>query len=192
MSRLPPRKLSGMATARGFSLVEVLVAFVIIGVGMLGLAKIQALAYASTGTASMRSLAALEASSMASAMHANRNYWATTPTTFSFTGSATPTTTGPTLGGDPTLTGTVCSTACSSGTLAAYDVQTWAKNVGGAPGVGLPVLPNSTGTIVCATSASGPIGCTISLAWSESNVAINSQAAGNLMTTKPYTLYVVP
>jgi prepilin-type N-terminal cleavage/methylation domain-containing protein len=37
--------------ASGFTLVEVLVALIIIAVGMLGLAKIQALAYASTGIA---------------------------------------------------------------------------------------------------------------------------------------------
>ena len=44
---------------RGFSLIEVLVALIIIGVGMLGIAKIQALSYASTGTAAQRSIAAI-------------------------------------------------------------------------------------------------------------------------------------
>ena len=62
---------------RGFTLVEVLVALIIIGVGMLGIAKIQALAYASTGTAALRALAALEASSLAASMRANRGYWST-------------------------------------------------------------------------------------------------------------------
>src|SRR5579862_6704677 len=63
--------------SRGFSLIEVLVALIIIGVGMLGIAKIQALAYASTGTAAARSIAAIEASSLAAAMRANRDYWTT-------------------------------------------------------------------------------------------------------------------
>jgi len=67
------------APERGFSLLEVLVALVIIGVGMLGIAKIQALAYASTGTASERSLAAIEAASLAASMRANRGYWTLAP-----------------------------------------------------------------------------------------------------------------
>jgi type IV pilus assembly protein PilV len=62
--------------ARGFTLLEVMVALVITSIGLLGIAKIQALAYASTGTASMRSLVALQAAGLAAAMHADRGYWA--------------------------------------------------------------------------------------------------------------------
>ena len=61
--------------ARGFSLIEVLVALVVVSIGLLGIAKMQAIAYSSTGVASKRSLAAIEAASLASSMHANRAYW---------------------------------------------------------------------------------------------------------------------
>ena len=44
--------------------------------GLLGLAKMEALAISSTSVASSRSLAAIEASSLAAAMHANPGYWA--------------------------------------------------------------------------------------------------------------------
>jgi type IV pilus assembly protein PilV len=169
---------SGRGGARGFSLVEVLVALVIIGIGMLGLAKIQALAYASTGTASLRSLAALQASSLASAMHANRNYWSVFPAGFSykFVGTAAPNTT------DATLTGVGCTSACAAGPLAAYDVQTWRAAVNA-------ILPNATGTISCPTNA--PVSCMIQLTWAESNVAINAQGIA-MAQAPPYTLYVVP
>ena len=40
----------------GFSLIEVMVALIIVSVGLLGIAKMQALAYASTGIAGKRSL----------------------------------------------------------------------------------------------------------------------------------------
>src|SRR5258708_27544807 len=60
--------------AHGFTLIEVMVALVITAIGLLGIAKIQALAYASTGSAGLRSLVALQASSLAASMHANRNY----------------------------------------------------------------------------------------------------------------------
>ena len=61
---------------RGFSLVEVMVALVICAVGLLGLAKMESLALSSTSVANSRSLAAIEASSLAAAMHANPGYWA--------------------------------------------------------------------------------------------------------------------
>ena len=76
--------------ARGFSLVEVLVALIIIAVGMLGLAKLQGLTYSSTSTSAMRSIAALQASSLAAFMHANRAYWSVVPNgfTYQFAGAA--------------------------------------------------------------------------------------------------------
>ena len=77
--------------ARGFSLIEVLVALVVVSVGLLGIAKMQAIAYSSTGVASKRSLAAIEAASLASSMHANRAYWSVSgvaPLTTTITGAA--------------------------------------------------------------------------------------------------------
>src|SRR5262249_61998101 len=62
--------------AGGFSLVEVMVAVVIICVGLLGIAKMQALALSSTTTSRLRALAAIQAAGLASAMHSNREYWA--------------------------------------------------------------------------------------------------------------------
>ena len=68
-----------MSRLLGFSLVEVMVALIIICVGLLGIAKLQALMLSNTGTSRMRALAALEASSIAATMHADRDYWAGTP-----------------------------------------------------------------------------------------------------------------
>ena len=169
---------TGRSGARGFSLVEVLVALVIIGVGMLGLAKIQALAYASTDTASLRSLAALQASSLASAMHANRNYWSVVPAGFSYQFAGTTINSS-----DAALTGAPCTNACAAGPLAAYDVQQWVAAVNA-------ILPNATGIISC--PATNPVTCGITLSWGESNVAINAQAHGYTMAAPIYTLYVVP
>ena len=60
MSRREVSRLGEMGDrTRGFSLLEVMVALVIISIGLLGVAKMQALAYASTSTASSRSLAAI-------------------------------------------------------------------------------------------------------------------------------------
>src|SRR5215471_3607666 len=72
------RTLRARARADGFSLVEVMVAVVIICVGLLGIAKMQALALSSTTTSRLRALAAIQAAGLASAMHSNREYWAGT------------------------------------------------------------------------------------------------------------------
>ena len=69
----PLRTNTGM---RGFSLVEVMVAVVVICVGLLGIAKMQALALSNSNTSRLRSLAAIEAAGLAAAMHSNREYWA--------------------------------------------------------------------------------------------------------------------
>ena len=55
----PGRRAAPRPAARGFSLVEVLVSLVVVSVGLLGLAKMESLAIASTGVASSRSLAAI-------------------------------------------------------------------------------------------------------------------------------------
>jgi type IV pilus assembly protein PilV len=178
---------------RGFTLIEVLVALIIIGVGMLGIAKIQALAYASTGTASQRSLASIEAASLAAAMRANRAYWTApaTPLTVTVTTGIT-TTDGSIAGG--TVNQCLNNAACTAANVAASDLANWKTAINA-------VLPTPTGTISCPTpvAVSGvtpPVACTISLTWFERNVGINAQSQvngqGNAMVTRAYSLYVVP
>lgn len=172
-----------MQRQRGFSLVEVLVSLIIIAVGMLGLAKINALAYANTGVASQQSLAALEAASLASAMRANHSYWSTVSltTAFSYTANALVPSGSNTL---PTTTNT-CTTSCTPTLLAEYDVQTWVAAVNA-------VLPNPVTKINCPVPSptTSPPGCWISVSWLEENVANN--VAISTMTPPSYTLYVVP
>ena len=70
---------SSRRAAGGFSLVEVMVALLVVSIGLLGIAKMQALALSSTGSAKMRSLASIEAASLASTLHADRAYWSSLP-----------------------------------------------------------------------------------------------------------------
>jgi len=189
---------------RGFSLVEVLVTLIIMAVGLLGIAKIQALAYSSTGVANLRSLAAIQASSLASAMHADRAYWAAV-------GSAPAVTTvNGTVISDPTLStvppggvaplGCVAAVGgpppnCTPAQVAAADLQLWAQGL-------KAMLPSDSAAITCAT-ATLPVTCTIQVQWTENSVAVNSTAStaaatnalnGNTAAfqTPTYTLYVEP
>jgi len=181
--------------ARGFTLLEVMVALFIIAIGMLGIAKIQALAYASTGSASLRSLVAIEAASLASVMRANRAYWSTgsAPASLTITGT---TISDATLNGTAT-TSTYCisgySAPCGSAVLAAYDLHQWATALN-------KVLLNSspTTTISCPTTNT-PISCTVQISWIERTVAINKQGnnviqgtTGTPMQIPTYTLHVEP
>ncbi len=181
------------ARSAGFSLVEVLVALIVLSVGLLGIAKMEALALSSTSVASMRSLAAIEASSLADAMHVNRGYWTTAS-------NVTITVSGATITGAP-ATNVDCSNGganapCTPANLAGYDLSTWATALN-------KLLPNDAATIQC--NQSTPIECSIQIQWSEQAVAMsNGQAAaastptsetsgGSAAIQNPtYTLYVEP
>ncbi len=193
---------------RGFSLVEIMVAVVVICVGLLGIAKMQALAVSSTTTARLRAMAAFQAASLASAMHSNRDYWgsaaavANSPTTVTFPGPLVGVTINPAALQQPDnqCIAVVVSAVPSCGatqTLAGFDLQRWGEALEVTLG-GPPVLPNLTTTITC-QGAIQPASCIIQMSWteqtgtinsSEQSVAITSAAAGG--TLDYYTLYVEP
>jgi type IV pilus assembly protein PilV len=173
---------------RGFSLVEVLVALVVLSVGLLGIAKMQALALSSTSVASMRSLAALEAASLAAAMHENRGYW-TSPA------AITPVATPVQVQGNAVSNGPAAATCtvgggapCTPIQLAAYDLQQWANDL-------QALLPNDTATVTCLNNGAR-VDCTINISWSEKTLAINTQSQGQATTATidnpSYTLFVEP
>ena len=168
--------------ARGFSLMEVMVALVVSTIGLLGLAKMEALAMSSTGVASSRSLAAIEASSLAAAMHANPGYWqaGTAPASILISGTAT---TNPYAASPAcTLTGT---SSCTPQAMANNDLNQWAGAVS-------QVLPGYLATISC-SQANFPVTCTIQLQWTENGVAVNTQQTQmSSLVTPTYVLFVQP
>jgi type IV pilus assembly protein PilV len=172
----------GYRRVRGFSLMEVMVALVVSTIGLLGLAKMEALAMSSTGVASSRSLAAIEASSLAAAMHANPGYWqaGTAPASILISGTAT---TNPYAASPAcTLTGT---SSCTPQAMANNDLNQWAGAVS-------QVLPGYLATISC-SQANFPVTCTIQLQWTENGVAVNTQQTQmSSLVTPTYVLFVQP
>ena len=197
--------------ARGFTLVEVMVALIVIAIGTLGIAKMQALALSNTGASRTRALAAIEASSLAAAMHVNRSYWASylsVPGTVSVAttgGHGTITSTSATMQAALTaVAGTQCPTGstfnatlscyCASGNsapcgtatyinMAASDLYDWSSTLAS-------LLPAAQATVTC-NSGDSPVDCTITVFWTENAVASNKQQSA-VNAVVQYTLYVVP
>jgi type IV pilus assembly protein PilV len=165
-------------SARGFSLVEVMVALIVVAIGLLGLAKMESLALASTTTAGTRSIAALQASSMAAAMHANRAYWGSSV--------VQGTTTVTNASASPLVTAcTANPSTCSIQQMAAYDVQNWSIAMNS-------VLPPYFATIIC-TTAGPPVNCNITIKWVENGVAIDTQQTNMANLALPtYTIFLEP
>jgi type IV pilus assembly protein PilV len=190
----------------GFSLVEVMVALVVISVGLLGIAKMQALSLSSTGSAKTRSLAALEAASLGATMQADRAYWSAIATanfniTVPATGAITSSPTDPNLvaPSNACLTTGATANTCTSAQLAAQDLKEWNAALHSA-------LPNSAAVIACNTGAvTTPATCTITITWTDHVVAVNvasntastsaqvKTAVTNFATaTSKYQLFVEP
>jgi type IV pilus assembly protein PilV len=196
--RMDPTLAGG--SARGFSLLEVMVALCVLCVGLLGILKLEAAAVSSTSIAAKRSLAALEAASLAASMHVNRGYW-----TNGDAANAIITVQGTTAvatSGAPNLAASlaaapVCASnpvPCPVTDMAAYDLSQWAQAL-------QPLLKNYTAQVNCGIFS--PVSCTINIVWNETAVAINTQAAAqeaaneaaNVSATfesPSYTLYVEP
>lgn len=187
------RRAAPFDAARGFSMVEVMVALIVLSVGLLGVARLQSLALSSTSVANKRSLAAIEAEGLAAAMHENRGYWTggdPANGTITLQGTTVTFTAGfPNLGaaGTPTCTSTV--TPCTPTQVAAHDLNAWAVAL-------QALLPTDNAIIACGTLS--PVSCTITISWAENAVAINAQeatseaAAQSTAQNPTYTLYVEP
>jgi type IV pilus assembly protein PilV len=176
-----------LRSIHGVTMIEVLVTMVVTSIGLLGIAKMQALAISSTRVSSMRSLISIEASSLASAMHANRVYWSQVGNPFSVGVAAT--SGGGTINAnatDPALNNTVqnCRAAsCVGAPMAVYDLWQWGGSL-------YNVMPTSTGTVAC--SGSPPV-CTITVNWTESYVGMNAATQyTNGTQAQSFTLAVQP
>ena len=156
----------------GFSLIEVLVSVVVISIGLLGVAKMHALAIGNTRNSASRSLAAIYAGSLTSAMHANPGYWQSSLVSTSVTTTPNADRSAILLS-DSSLnaltdgcTWSSSNTApavCTPQRMAASDLRAW--------GMSLLQLPGGNGTVECAYSATAPVSCRVTVEWDEKYIA---------------------
>lgn len=170
---------------QGFSMVEVLVTVVILTVGLLGLVKMQASIVSNTQIARVRSLVALQANSMAAAMHTN-SYWSSggAPATISASG-----TTITEASGELSQDRDCYAAACTPTQLAAATLQTWVANLNAS-------FPSYTAQITCVNAGTTPPACVINIGWTEKYVAVNrstiASAGATQTATQQYRLHVIP
>ncbi len=150
--------------SRGFSLLESLISLSLLSVGILGIAALLTQGYASIKTSGMRTIAALQASSLASAMYANHAFWANAKAG-DIRFSATGTTINASQGLEPASTlsckaSTSGRSPCTPAAIAAVDVAAWSTSVSSA-------LASVRTAITCTTPSNQPRSCAIEIRWSE-------------------------
>ena len=175
---------------RGVSLLEVLISIIVIAIGVLGLAKMQALSIATTQISSSRGLIALQANSLAALLHANTGFWQQTAvpcngaTACTLTGATTAV-----FGTPPALSSCTFTTACNAQQMSALDLNTWMANMNTA-------VPTYSLNINCSKPGTAPTSCVLAISWLEKQQGMNqtsaSLAAASSSAKQDYYLYVQP
>jgi type IV pilus assembly protein PilV len=147
---------------RGFTLVEVLVALVVLSVGLLGIAKMVMVSAHSNDSAYLRSQATALGYQALDSMRGNL-------------GGASAHGYDTAMGAMPVAAGNCVAAYCDNPTLALSDVYAWKQKLQTA-------LPGGTGSI--ATSATFPITATIIVQWDDSV----AQRAFNVTTADPRSI----
>jgi len=144
---------SAYARQGGFSLIEVLVAVIILSIGLLGVATLQITSKRGNFEAMQRSAATLYAEDLVERMRSN-------PSVLSNYTSSTFTEIAP-----PTPAGTCVSTDCDADDLAAYDLETWWDLLIGQSEDGLGGIVSPTACLFSNTPAGGGTEHIVAIAW---------------------------
>ena len=182
----------------GFTMVELLITILIVTVGILGLAKMQATAVSNTAVSRTRALMTYQAESLAGMIRSNRSFWVTSGSTatwpaFAVSSAGVASQTGMTS----VATCIGASVACTPAQLAYDDLMNttygWAKNFN--DGTAASAFPNASATIACVSASGGtcaanptsPHSYDITLTWSQKLVAM-SKTTQTTQTSTPVSI----
>ena len=148
---------------RGFSLLEALLGFMILSIGMLGIASLQAVSLKAGKTSVYGSVAMMKVDELIESMRANPSALAT------YTGG----------GANNACTGTK---SCTAAELAADDVYWWKQNLK----AGLPGAATTAVTVTAATAPSKMATVKVDVNWKERN----KDTGGSIDKTYTTTAYI--
>jgi len=123
----------------GFTLLEVLIALLILSIGLLGLASLQTNGLRSNQMAGMRTTATQLAYDIADRMHANPAGVAAQDYVIAISNT------------DPVIATDCESTTCTPSQMAMYDLAQWRNAISTLPGGGSSITRTVTGTVVTHT-----------------------------------------
>ena len=183
----------------GFTMVELLITILIVTVGILGLAKMQATAVSNTAVSRTRALMTYQAESLAGMIRSNRSFWVTSGNVgtwpafyYDGSGGAPSTTTGMTTAAVGDCTGV--SGTCSADKLAYDDVvNTWLVQYKAAfPGAQARIACVPATGASCAANPTTPHGYDITLTWDQKMVAMNKSTANSQTQAVSMVMHVQP
>lgn len=164
-----------MNSQRGFSFIEALMALLIISIGLLGMAGLQAASVYRTHVSQIKSLAAVEAQSVVAAMLANPQALPPETATSAYDLELTD---------DFPAMVTDCATAvCSPADMATYDLAQWGEQL-------QADLPAGDGSIACELAPS--LRCRVTITWEEKQTNASAGTAAGSMETRSYSIWVRP
>lgn len=149
--------LRGSAGQRGFTLVEVLVAVLVISIGLLGVARLVLAAVKANDSAYMRGQATALAYSILDHMEANLTEAKNGGYAVNFGAYAA-----------PGFTCVGAGNTCTAAQIAKYDLYLWKQQLSAASGVTTGALPAGDGQIVMNTGVTGQVTATITIQWDDS------------------------
>lgn len=142
---------------KGFSLLEVLVSILIVSIGLLSTSYMLIKGASNAKTSSLRATAATQASSIASAMYANKIFWGQRNQDISFKSNKTDI---ESISSNIISSKSACGN-CTPSELAGFDLNNWITGLS-------TVLPNAKSEITCPSVATNKTrSCTIKITWSE-------------------------
>ena len=175
MNAIAKQALKNIPSAKqaGFSMLEVLIALVIILFGILGAEGVQLSAINNANIAKQKSLAAMVVSNMVARMQGNSKFWAKNTTSYS------------SLAASNTAPTNACSSVCTASNLAGHDRDVLKNDLYNSR------LSGASGSITY-IAGSSPANYNIALTWNAKNVDKDStSAAATSSTTVNYNTSVV-
>ncbi len=142
------------ALQSGVGLIEVLVSVLILGIGLLGIAAMQATALRNSQGSFERTQAVIQSYSILDAMRANRNA---------------------AIAGEYALAGGMICTVPATGTLAQADMNRWITSLKDSIGSGAAVDTTTCGQVAC----TGAGQCTVTVRWDDSR---STEGTGGVRT----------